>query len=186
MSTNKIMDVEHARNQEYVHRVNVEKGWFDKPVSFLEAMALLVTEITEADDSVEAEGLIGGREARHHTRSELADVYIRLVDDASRFSLNLGVIVDVYQFSYEPLPFRTFHDATRRLVKRVVDIIEAYRVEGLDDERKPGLETTRAFAYFYLQLRDTCDYFKVDLMQAFNDKMAVNEKREYRHGGKHA
>ena len=62
----------------------------------------------------------------------------------------------------------------------------AYRVEELDDQRKPGLETTKNFAYFYLQLRDTCDYFQVDLMQAFNTKMAVNETRSYRHGGKHA
>ena len=38
-----ISALEHAVNQEYVHRVNVQKGWFDKPVSFLEAMALDLT-----------------------------------------------------------------------------------------------------------------------------------------------
>ena len=98
---------------------NVAKGWFDKPVegTAKEAMALLVTEIVEADDSVEAEGLIGGREARvQHTVGASRHLHPpggrRL-----RFSLNLGVIKDAYQFSYEPLRFTTFHEATRRLVR---------------------------------------------------------------------
>lgn len=186
MSLSRMTGVDHAHNQAYVHRVNVAKGWYDKPVGFLEAMALLMTEVVEADDSVVEEGLFSTGHARYNTKSELADCYIRFADYASRFSLNLGVIVDVYQFSYEPLKFSSFHEATRRLVKRIAEIIEAYRVEGLDDENKPGLETTKAFAYFYLQLQDTCDAFGVNLMQAFETKMAINETRPYRHGGKFA
>ena len=185
MSFNNISGVEHARNQEYVHRVNVEKGWFDKPVSFLECMALLMTEVVEVQEAYEQEGLLGGWQARKQVKSEFADCYIRLVDDASRFKADLGLITDIYRHSYEHRKAASFVGVTMNLVGRIRDAIEAYRIEGLKDGGA-GLNTSKCLAHFYLQLQDTCDEFGVDLMDAFNLKMSVNEAREYRHGGKHA
>jgi len=186
MSFNNISAVEHAANQEYVHRVNVEKGWFDKPVSFLDCMALLVTEIVEASDAYNDEGLLGGWQAKPQLASELADCYIRLVDDCSRFGVDLGLVTDNYRFSYEPRPSKGSFDGTcMQLIRRIREVIESYRKHGLtDDGILWGTETSKLLAHFYLQLQDTCDSHGVNLIQAFRDKMAVNEAREYRHGNK--
>jgi hypothetical protein len=188
MSFNNISSVEHAKNQEYVHRVNVKNGWFDKPVTFLDAMALIVTEIIEVNDAYNDDGLLGGWQAKPQMASEFADVYIRLVDDCSRFGVDLGLVTDIYRFSYEPRASNGSFDGTcLQLVRRVRDIIESYRKHGLDpDGSLWGTETHKLIAHFYLQLQDTCDAHGVNLMQAVADKMAINEERGYRHGGKHA
>ncbi len=186
MSFNNISAVEHARNQERVHRVNVAKGWFDKPVSFLDCMALLVTEIVEASDAYNDEGLLGGWQARPHLASELADIYIRLVDDCSRFGVDLGLVTDIYKFSFEPRASKGSFDGTcMQLMRRVREVIESYRKHGLTDEGILwGTETSKLIAHFYLQLQDTCDALGVDLMKAVDLKMTVNEARPYRHGNK--
>jgi NTP pyrophosphatase (non-canonical NTP hydrolase) len=186
VSFNQISGVEHARNQEYVHRVNVDRGWYDKPVSFLEAMALLMTEVVEVSDAYAEEGLLGGWAARGQMTSEFADCYIRLVDDASRFMVDLSVVVDTYRHGYEQRKANSFDGMCMQLVRRIRDAIESYRTEGLDDRGGVTTETRKHLAYFFLQLQDTCDELGVNLMQAFNIKMAINETRPYRHGNKHA
>lgn len=188
MSYNNISGVEHARNQEYVHRVNVAKGWYDKPVTFLEAMALLKTEIVEVSDAYNNDGLLGGWQARPQMTSEFADCYIRLVDDCSRFGVDLGVVTDIYRHSYEQRKAGSFDGVCMQLMRRVRDVIEAYRTHGLDtiSGRATSGEIHKTIAHLFLQLQDTCDEFGVDLMNAFNLKMTVNEERSYRHGNKHA
>ena len=74
------------------------KGWYDNPVSFLEAMALLHTEVSEA---VEAWRKWGTDDATDPTiepnlihkpegiGSEFADVLIRRLDDCGRFGIDL-------------------------------------------------------------------------------------------------
>lgn len=186
MSYNNLSGVEHAKNQEYVHRVNVEKGWYDTPVSFLEAMALLMTEVVEVSDAHEEEGLLGGWQARPQMQSEFADCYIRLVDDASRFMADLGVIVDIYRHTFEQRNAKSFDGVCMQLVRRIRDAIEAYREEGLKENGGLGVNTSKCVAHFFIQLQGTCDEFGVNLMQAFDTKMAVNELRPYRHGNKHA
>jgi hypothetical protein len=191
---NEISGVEHARNQECIHRVNVKNGWFDKPVTFLECMALLITEVVEVNDAYEAEGLIGGAQdlrggwlAPSRMASEFADCYIRLADCASRFMADLGVDVDIYRHSYRAWEqSRSFSGTMMQLIRRVRDAIEAYRVEGLIEDRQAGEETRRHLAYFFLQLQDTCDELAVDLRKVVDLKMMVNDTRGYRHGGKHA
>lgn len=186
MSFNNISGVEHAKNQEYVHRVNVDKGWYDKPVSFLEAMALLMTEVVEVSDAYNKDGLLGGWQARSQMTSEFADCYIRLVDDASRFFVDLGIVVDIYKHSYEQRKAGSFDGVCMQLIRRIRDVIESYRVEGVHPNGHLHADTKKHLAYLYLQLQDTCDEFGVDLMNAFSLKMTVNEARPYRHGGKHA
>lgn len=186
MSFNNISAVEHAKNQEYVHRVNVEKGWYDKPVSFLEAMALLMTEVVEVNDAYYAEGLRGGWAAQPQMASEFADCYIRLVDDASRFNMDLGVSVDIYKHSYERRSAFTFDAVCMQLVRRIRDAIESYRKEGCHPNGNMHADTKKHLAYFFLQLQDTADDYAVHLMKAFEEKMAINVTREYRHGKKFA
>lgn len=83
-----------------------DKGWYDTPVSFLEAMALLTTEVSEACEEY--------REGRDQTAvrgatriwwkpwkrrrgklngvgAEFADVLIRLLDDCGRYGYDLEV-----------------------------------------------------------------------------------------------
>jgi NTP pyrophosphatase (non-canonical NTP hydrolase) len=186
VSFNGISGVEHAANQEYVHRVNVDRGWYDKPVSFLEAMALLMTEVVEVSDAHAEEGLLGGWAARGQMTSEFADCYIRLVDDSSRFMVDLGIAVDTYRHSYEQRKSSSFDGVCMQLIRRIRDAIESYRIEGLGIHGEVSGETKKHLAYFFLQLQDTCDEFGVNLMSAFNLKMAINETRPYRHGNKHA
>lgn len=86
----------------------IDKGWYDKPVSFLEAMALLHSEVSEAVeayrehelDPFHSVGHIVSAEDEAPVRyavkpegvgSELADVFIRLLDDCARFHVDLAV-----------------------------------------------------------------------------------------------
>jgi hypothetical protein len=193
VSFNHVSGVEHARNQEYVHRVNTERGWYDTPLSFLDAMALLTTEVVEISDGYAEEGLTGGAQklrggwlAGPQMASEFADCYIRLADACSRFHVDLGVVVDICRHSYQQRTATSFDGTCMQLVRRIRDVIEAYRVEGLDGEGSIQSDTRKAVAYLFLQLQDACDEFGVDLMRAFDLKMAVNATRSYRHGNKHA
>lgn len=183
---NRIAPVEHARNQEYTHRVNVAKGWYDTPVSLTGAMGLLVTEIVEVNDAGHVGPCLASQKPDPEMASEFADCYIRLLDYCSRFHVDLGVVIDAYKHTYSKRVGWSFHEVCMNLVRRVRDIIEAYRVEGLDADGGVGPDTRKAIAHFYLQLQDTCDDFNVDLPSEFSLKMAVNEARPYRHGNKHA
>lgn len=186
VSFNNLSEVEHARNQEYIHRVNVDKGWFDKPVSFLEAMALIVTEVVEVNDAYRDEGLLGGWSAGPHMASEFADCYIRLADDASRFLVDLGVQVETYRFTYEWRRGTSFDGVCMQLIRRVRDAIESYRKCGLTEEGGVLPDTAKHLAWFFLQLQETCDNLGVNLQHAVMEKMEINKGRAYRHGNKHA
>jgi NTP pyrophosphatase (non-canonical NTP hydrolase) len=78
--TSEILDVCHA------------KGWYDQPVSFGEAIALLHSEVSEALEAWrrwgtgDATGADGKPEG---VGSEFADVFIRLLDYCSRFDVDL-------------------------------------------------------------------------------------------------
>ncbi len=178
----------HLRNQEIVHRFCLSHGWYDKPVGLIEAMGLLITEVVEADDAWYEEGLLAFSAAPQHMCSEFADIYIRFLDYCLRFGANPAKAIDVYEHSYAFRAGGSFQGYMLQLVRRARDVIEEYRVNGLYQAADgkifapPGL--TREFAYLYLQLRDTCEKYKVDLQQAFDLKMTVNEARPYRHGGK--
>ena len=78
-----------------------EKGWYDKPVSFGEAMALLHSEVSEALEAYRNWGLEDATEENpvnaysaygckpEGVGSEFADVFIRLLDYCSRFGVDL-------------------------------------------------------------------------------------------------
>jgi NTP pyrophosphatase (non-canonical NTP hydrolase) len=85
--------------QEEVVKVNIEKGWYTKSVSFLEAMALLHSEVSEASeawrmwetrDATRTMDAVAGHIPKPEgVGSEFADILIRLLDDCERFGISL-------------------------------------------------------------------------------------------------
>lgn len=189
MTLTQLSAAEHRALQDEVHRINITKGWFDKPILFLEAWMLWVTEVAESWDAYYEEGLLCGWRARPQLTSELADCYIRLADDCTRFGLDLGTIVAAYQDSYESPPVErlvSIDGICMALVMRACKVAEAYRSYGLQDGYAASPEIQEAMAHLYLQLRGTCRYFGVDLQKAVTAKLEINATRPYRHGGKFA
>lgn len=167
------------KHQARVQDLNKAKGWYDDPVPFLQAMMLLVTEIDEARDAYREHGVT------HEFKSELADVYIRLLDDCARYHVDLSTAIDVYRFPVRPTLGEIDFDLWL-LVKPVVKASEEYRVHGLDYENKACSDIAKCFAEIYHNLEAVCRGYGVELAKAFDLKMTVNWTRPYRHGGKHA
>lgn len=190
MAFTKPTGLEHSVLQAEIHDCNRELGWYDKPVSFIEMMALLGTEVTEANDAVRQDGLLGRRQARPQQASELADCYIRLADDFSRLGLNLASVVDTHQYSYETYPWKTDDGASIGLFRRIRDAIEIYRDGGMESigagEFVPSKNLVRAMAYIYLHIEDMCEWYEVALREEVQSKIAINWTRGYRHGNKRA
>lgn len=74
-----------------VYLNNVDKGWYDEPRSFAEGIALTHTELSEAleadrfgDPQSDKIPKFTGRE------EELADVLVRIMDEAQRHNLRVG------------------------------------------------------------------------------------------------
>jgi NTP pyrophosphatase (non-canonical NTP hydrolase) len=167
------------KHQGEVHELNKSKGWYDEPVPFIQAMGLLVTEIDEACEAYHENGI------SPEFKSELADVYIRLLDDGSRYHVDMSTATDVYRFG-KLTPGSCIESDLWLIIKPVVKAIEAYRVHGLDYEDKAGSAIASAFAEIYHALEFVCRGYGVELAKAFDIKMAKNWTRPYRHGGKHA
>ena len=169
-------------HQARVYDLNKAKGWYDEPVPFIQAMGLLITEIDEAHEAYQESG------ATHDFKSELADIYIRLLDDCARFHVDLSTAADIYRFSMGSVADREHEisDDLWLILKPVVKAIEEYRVYGLDYENKAGPQIAKAFAGIYAALEFVCRSYGVELAKAFDLKMTVNWTRPYRHGGKHA
>jgi NTP pyrophosphatase (non-canonical NTP hydrolase) len=174
-----ITGAEMASHQARVYDLNKAKGWYDEKVPFIQAMGLLVTEIVEAYDAYRESG------TAHDFKSELADVYIRLLDDCSRFGIDLPTAVDIYRFPVRPTTGEIDTDLWF-LIKPVVKAIEEYRVYGLDYEDKAGPQIAKALAEIYHNLEAICRNYGVELAKAFDLKMTVNWTRPYRHGNKKA
>lgn len=181
-----IQPAEMARHQAEVKRLNTEKGWYDERVPFLQAMALLLTEVDEAYGAWAEDGLDASGNAKHDMKFEIADVYIRLLDDCMRYHVDLATAVDVYRFpSRNPDKFGLADDLFL-IIRPIVKAIEAYRVYGLDYEDKAGSAIASAFAETYHYLEVFCRDYGIELAKVFDLKMTVNWTRPYRHGNKHA
>jgi NTP pyrophosphatase (non-canonical NTP hydrolase) len=170
---------EICTHQARVFDLNKAKGWYDEPVPFLQAMALLSTEVDEAKHAYDEVG------AKHEFKSELADIYIRLLDDCSRYHIDLATAVDIYRFDNLPMGVNIADDLWL-LITPITKAVEAYRIYGLDYENKAGSQIGKAFAEIYHALEFVCRGYGVELAKAFDLKMTVNWTRPYRHGGKKA
>lgn len=169
---------EMQRHQAEVRKLNTAKGWYDEKVPFLQAMALLLTEVNEAHDASHSEG-------HRAFGAELADIYIRLLDDCERYGVDLVTATDIYRFPVRATTGLIDTDLWF-LIAPIVNAIEAYRVHGVDLDDRVGPEIKRCFAQIYHNLEAVCRSYSVDLAGAFDTKMVKNWTRPYRHGGKHA
>jgi hypothetical protein len=168
----------------------LEKGWYDAPVSFGEAMALLHSEVAEASDAWRRWGLADATphfgEASLDTNpgapavsatakpegvgSEFADIFIRMLDDAARFKVRLRTVPGVYGISESFLEnMNTLHT----LIARVSEINAAG-----DSAWRAAFQEVLAF------LHQCCEKYGIDLHAEYERKMAYNRTRPYRHGGK--
>jgi NTP pyrophosphatase (non-canonical NTP hydrolase) len=68
------------------HQTAVEKGWYEEPVSFGTAVALMHSELSEA---LEAYRKLNGEEMREAIAEEFADVCIRIFDTCGYMGLDL-------------------------------------------------------------------------------------------------
>lgn len=160
------------------------KGWYDKPVSFGEAMALLHSEVSEAleawriwgtDDGTAGSAINPGGDPGAKPEgvgSEFADILIRLLDDCGRFDVDLetevALYVGVHAISSSFLEnMNALHD--------LISFASGMHAVG-DGDYRPQ------FADIYEFLRLCCAEYDIDLTAEYTRKMTYNRTRPYRHG----
>ena len=170
---------EMQRHQAEVRKLNTAKGWYDEKVPFLQAMALLLTEVNEAHDASHSEG-------HQAFGAELADIYIRLLDDCERYGVDLVTATDIYRFPVRATTGLIDTDLWF-LIAPIVNAIEAYRVHGVDlDDRVRTRDQALLCADLPQPRSGLPELLGGPRQGAFDTKMVKNWTRPYRHGGKHA
>jgi NTP pyrophosphatase (non-canonical NTP hydrolase) len=184
--TEKTLETMEAEVEQYCR----DKGWYDTDVPFSVALALLHEEAAEAGHAWREHGLkdvtalavmvpkgeIGPPPPKPEgVGSELADIFIRLLDDSARYGLDLPARArDARLFSLSGdflHEINTLHD----LISRA-----SISWQGGGDRYAVELAGVHAF------LRQMAGYYGVDLTAEYERKMAYNRTRPYRHGGRRA
>jgi NTP pyrophosphatase (non-canonical NTP hydrolase) len=85
--------------QKEIKNCNIRMGWYDKPVPFMQAMMLVVTEVSEAAEAWRQWGTDDPTPAVNRNQnnkpkpegvgSEFADILIRLLDACERWDIDL-------------------------------------------------------------------------------------------------
>ena len=161
------------------------KGWYDTPVSFGEAMALLHSEVAEATEAWRVWGLRDatgpGFKAEvgssvipkpEGVGSEFGDILIRMLDDDARFGAELGVLVPDYRW--------VIHDSFLENMNALHDAISYVSyLHGVTET-----PWRQAFTSVFDFLRLCCEKYGIDLEAEYERKMEYNRTRPYRHGNK--
>lgn len=174
-----------------VHENNVNHGWYNDDRTYREALALLHSEVSEALEAYRQWGMkdatrppaIREDGAWEHFKpegvaSELADVLIRMLDDAHRANVNLDVEMPLLGGHYG------IEDRFGNCVDVMHNMISCISRAREDEWSEFETETGRAYARLLAYVLDLCDYHGIDLDAEYERKMAYNRTRGYRHGGK--
>jgi NTP pyrophosphatase (non-canonical NTP hydrolase) len=163
-----------------------DKGWYDTPVSFAEAMALLHSEVAEVSEAWRQWGLADNTAVLTYTDqatgqyalakpegvgSEFGDILIRWLDDSRRFGVDPDLKVNSL-----PKISSSFLENMNALHTLIASSSEAFYENDAWWYRKHARIVT-----FLLQL---CAHYEIDLQAEYERKMAYNRTRAYRHGGK--
>lgn len=165
---------------------NIRLGWYENVATFPEAMAMLHSEVSEALEAWRQWGLDDATDygdpaypdpdpdpepKPEGAGSEFADIFIRLLDDAQLFGVNMEAAARSIRIPLEgstfPADMNTLHDL----------ISAASR-----DITQWGFEENAAAILVFL--RQLCGKYGIDLAAEYERKMSYNRTRSYRHGGK--
>ena len=105
--------------QKHVYETAVANGWHDKPRALAEPLLLLVTEVAEVYEEIRNNGLMIGLnfqpadQSKGETMdkpigidSELADIFIRLLDLCGEWSVDLAIAVKTKMIYNTTRPYR--------------------------------------------------------------------------------
>jgi NTP pyrophosphatase (non-canonical NTP hydrolase) len=172
-----------------------DKGWYDSEVPFAQAMALLHEEAAEAGHAWRVWGLADATPPPVQVTvtpgvyatgvqppkpegvgSEFADLLIRLLDDSSRYTLNLA---------------QAYRQTEGRFAISGEFLENINTLHGLiaraSTERESGFGYEPvALAGVLVYLEQLCEHYGIDLMAEYTRKMEYNKTRAYRHGGRRA
>lgn len=184
--------------QAEVLMVNTENGWFEEGRAFEEGIGLIHSEISEALEAYRDHGmedmtrrLCKVKSGDWHdpnphlckpegVGSEMADVLIRLLDEAYRQGITLrpGVTWCTLEGSY-PTLLAHLHLHTSKWMDKVL------RSRAHSESPTAGglaMETGANMVLAHLQA--ICAKFEINLEHEYERKVAYNATRGHRHGGK--
>jgi hypothetical protein len=167
------------------------KGWYDTPVSFGEAMALLHSEVAEATEAWRVWGLadatphfgepsldpnpgapaVSAIAKPEGVGSEFGDILIRWLDDSRRFGVDPDLKVNSL-----PKISSSFLENMNALHTLISQASQSFYENDFWWSRKHA----RIVAFLIL----LCAHYEIDLHAEYDRKMAYNRIRAYRHGGK--
>ena len=164
-----------------INKTAHEKGWYEKGErNFHEVVALMHSELSEALEEWRAgHGITEVRIENGKPEGvpiELADAYIRIIDTCHELELPIETLGG--SVSDKSIPFSVDIANLHWGLSQALDDLDL-------DVTKPEPKSWQLGAVA-AEIERVCENWGIDLEAAVLQKMAYNESRPYRHGGKKA